>query len=143
MPHRETLLQPLVWAFLALFGAGIGVSSAQAADEDAERAATTGQGEVGRVLGQGSGQFEFFALPPGSEIEGGQIDPVSVTYLLMEHARREDESAEAARRGEDRPRHSCLRAPLRYASDAFSPGEQNGGSQHAGVRTIRVPGNAG
>jgi len=54
---------------------------------------------VFELLSWSSGQFEFFALPPGSEIEGGQIDPVSVTYLLMEHARREDEAAEAARRG--------------------------------------------
>ena len=50
------------------------------------------------LLGWASGQFEFFPLPPGSEIEGGQIEPTSVTYLLMEHARREDEAAEQRRR---------------------------------------------
>jgi DNA-binding response OmpR family regulator len=52
---------------------------------------------VFQLLSWASGQFEFFALPPGSEIEGGPIEPTSVTYLLMEHARREDEAAEYAR----------------------------------------------
>ena len=53
---------------------------------------------VYQLLDWSSGQFEFFALPPGSEVEGGPIAPTSVTYLLMEHARREDEAAEARRR---------------------------------------------
>ena len=53
---------------------------------------------VFQLLDWTSGQFEFFALPPGSEAEGGPMEPTSVTYLLMEHARREDEAAEAARR---------------------------------------------
>ena len=53
---------------------------------------------VFELLSWSSGQFEFFTLPPGSEAEGGQIEPTSVTYLLMEHARREDEAAEANRR---------------------------------------------
>ncbi len=50
------------------------------------------------LLGWASGQFEFFALPAGSDIEGGQLQPTSITFLLMEHARREDEAAEASRR---------------------------------------------
>lgn len=53
---------------------------------------------VFELLSWAGGQFEFFALPPGSEVEGGPLEPTSVTYLLMEHARREDEAAEAARR---------------------------------------------
>lgn len=52
---------------------------------------------VFELLSWTSGQFELFALPPGGEQEGVR-EPTSVTYLLMEHARREDEAAEAARR---------------------------------------------
>jgi len=51
---------------------------------------------VFELLSWSGGQFELFALPPGTESGGGE--PVSVTFLLMEHARREDEAAEAARR---------------------------------------------
>lgn len=51
---------------------------------------------VFELLSWSGGQFELFTLPPGGE--SGGIDPVSVTYLLMEHARREDEAAEATRR---------------------------------------------
>jgi hypothetical protein len=52
---------------------------------------------VFELLSWTSGQFELFALPPGGESEGVR-EPTSVTFLLMEHARREDEAAEAARR---------------------------------------------
>jgi DNA-binding response OmpR family regulator len=50
------------------------------------------------LLGWTSGQFELFALPPGGEYEGSAMVAASVTHLLMEHARREDEAAEALRR---------------------------------------------
>ncbi len=50
------------------------------------------------LLSWASGQFELFALPSGGEFEVSAKPPVSVTHLLMEHARREDEAAEAARR---------------------------------------------
>jgi DNA-binding response OmpR family regulator len=53
---------------------------------------------VFELLGWTSGQFELFALPPGGEREGSAMEPASVTHLLMEHARREDEAAEATRR---------------------------------------------
>jgi len=56
------------------------------------------QDRVFELLSWTSGQFELFALPPGGEQEGGAMELTSVTFLLMEHARREDEAAEATRR---------------------------------------------
>jgi DNA-binding response OmpR family regulator len=44
-----------------------------------------------------TGQFEFFTLAP-EQIGDLGLEPLSVTYLLMEHARREDEANEQARR---------------------------------------------
>lgn len=49
------------------------------------------------LLAWTTGQFEFFALGP-EEIGDLGLEPLSVTYLLMEHARREDEANEQARR---------------------------------------------
>lgn len=52
---------------------------------------------VFELLSWQAGQFEFFALGP-SEVGELGLEPTSVTYLLMEHARREDEAHEASRR---------------------------------------------
>lgn len=52
---------------------------------------------VFELLSWPTGQFEFFALAP-DEVGDLGLDPTSVTYLLMEHARREDEAMEASRR---------------------------------------------
>lgn len=52
---------------------------------------------VFELLGWPRGQFEFFALAPDEIGELG-MEPTSVTFLLMEHARREDEMQEASRR---------------------------------------------
>lgn len=52
---------------------------------------------VFQLLSWPTGQFEFCAVALEQIGELG-LDAVSVTHLLMEHARREDEAAEAARR---------------------------------------------
>jgi hypothetical protein len=49
------------------------------------------------LLAWESGQFEFFSLEP-RELGDLSLEPLSVTYLLMEHARREDEANESLRR---------------------------------------------
>jgi len=55
---------------------------------------------VFELLSWRSGQFEFISLPEGQEMESGAMKPTSMTYILMEHARREDEAeAEAAGNG--------------------------------------------
>ncbi|MDC0718735.1 response regulator [Nannocystis bainbridge] len=49
------------------------------------------------LLGWEGGHFEFFTLEP-RELGDLSLAPLSVTWLLMEHARREDEANESARR---------------------------------------------
>lgn len=46
---------------------------------------------VFELLSWEAGQFEFFQLSPAEEAEGGPIES-PITYLLLEHARREDEA---------------------------------------------------
>ena len=53
---------------------------------------------VFELLSWPRGQFEFFTLTP-DEVGDLGMEPTSVTFLLMEHARREDEMTEASRRG--------------------------------------------
>ncbi len=49
------------------------------------------------LLSWTSGQFEFVSLPEGQQLPDGTMKPTSMTFLLMEFARREDE-ASAGRR---------------------------------------------
>jgi DNA-binding response OmpR family regulator len=46
------------------------------------------------LLDWGNGEFEFIPSPPGepSDAERATMEPRSITYLLMEHARRQDEA---------------------------------------------------
>lgn len=60
---------------------------------------------VFELLDWQSGQFEFFSVPV-EEIGELGLEPMSVTYLLMEHARREDEASEALRRERRRAERS-------------------------------------
>lgn len=64
---------------------------------------------VFELLSWPGGQFEFFSLS-NDEIGEPAFEPTSVTFLLMEHARREDEMQEASRRSGRLP-------PLRGVSD--------------------------
>ncbi len=64
-------------------------------------AAATPVERVFELLSWPRGQFEFFTLAPEEVGELG-MEPTSVTFLLMEHARREDEMTEASRRGRGR-----------------------------------------
>ncbi|MBK8261288.1 MAG: response regulator [Nannocystis sp.] len=61
------------------------------------RPLTRGRAAIDRVfeiLGWRAGSFEFSALPITADIDHGALPPTSVTYLLIEHARREDEASE-------------------------------------------------
>jgi DNA-binding response OmpR family regulator len=51
---------------------------------------------VFELLSWETGQFEFFQLSPADEAEGGPIE-TPITYLLLEHARREDEAGRRPR----------------------------------------------
>jgi DNA-binding response OmpR family regulator len=51
---------------------------------------------VFELLSWEGGQFEFFTLVNGEEHDGGPIE-TPITYLLLEHARREDESGRKPR----------------------------------------------
>ena len=51
---------------------------------------------VFELLSWEAGQFEFFQLSPGDEADGGPIE-TPITYLLLEHARREDEAGRRMR----------------------------------------------
>jgi DNA-binding response OmpR family regulator len=68
---------------------------------------------VFELLSWPNGQFEFFTLAPDELGELG-MEPTSVTFMLMEHARREDELAESTRR--DR-RHTSRGGPIDVDSD--------------------------
>jgi len=53
---------------------------------------------VFELLGWGDGQFEFVSLPEGQTLGDTGMKPTSMTFILMEFARREDE-ASAGREG--------------------------------------------
>ncbi len=48
---------------------------------------------VFELLSWKSGQFEFISLPEGQEMKSGAMKPTSMTFILMEYARLEDEAS--------------------------------------------------
>ena len=48
---------------------------------------------VFELLSWKSGQFEFISLPEGQEMGAGSMKPTSMTFILMEYARLEDEAS--------------------------------------------------
>lgn len=55
-------------------------------------AATSHHDRVFQLLAWARGHFEFVSLPESPDLDQGPIKPTSMTFLLMEFARREDEA---------------------------------------------------